>query len=127
MNLSVFALAPSMEQTKELISNSKDAILLTVDAIPGTRAHFFQDLINGTSLWLKSNGIFQLNDLSGYNSGAILAQKMVFANNDISIWHQDQRFSFTCKVNLKTGFCFGWLIDRRYSKSYRILDPGKIS
>lgn len=90
-----------------------------------SRAYFFRDLQMGTILCIASNNTFSLHDPAGYRSGIIQAQQMKFEVNGISVWHQDQRFSFTCQADITTGFCFGWLIDRRYSKSYRILDPGK--
>ncbi len=125
-SFSVIVFGPTMEKFTNCISNDPDAsAILTIGVERVIQAHFFHDLICGTSLWLKANGTFQLNDPSGYNTGPVLAQKMVFADDDVSIWHQDLRISFTCQANLKTGFCFGWLIDRRYSKSCRILDPGK--
>lgn len=126
MNFSVIVLGPSMAKIQDGNSIDRNTnMVMTTDAPPAIQTHIFQDVVNGTSLWLKSCGTFQLNDRYGYNSGTVLAQQMVFEKDDISVWHQDERFSFTCHANLKTGFCFGWLIDRTYSKSCRILDPGK--
>ncbi|GEM_PF-3143530 len=127
MEFSVIAVTPSGWRVEELSSaNSNVTALLTIGVSRADRAHLFRDLITGTSLWIYSNSTFQLSDPDGYSSGTIWAQQMVFTQNDVSVWHQDWRFSFTCNANFKTGFCFGWLIDRRYNKSYRILDPGRV-
>ncbi|MFO8101986.1 MAG: hypothetical protein R6U37_07475 [Dehalococcoidia bacterium] len=98
---------------------------LTIAVSPQERVYFFRDLITGTALFINVNNTFKLIDRDGYNSGIVRANQMNFNRNDVSIWHQDQRFSFTCTANLHTSFCFGWLVDRRFSKSLRILDPGR--
>ena len=125
MEFSVIAVTSPGWRVEEY-SSANTTAMLTIGINNASRIHLFRDLITGTSLWINSNSTFQLSDPAGYNSGTVLAQQMVLKQDDISVWHQDQRFSFTCHANLKTGFCFGWLIDRTYSKSYRVLDPGRV-
>ena len=127
-NFSVFTLTPSEWRDNEYSSiDSNIAAMLTIRFERTNHSHFFRDLQTGTILCINSNSTFSLKDTGGYVSGTILAQQMHFKRHSICVRHQDQRFSFTCNADLKTGFCFGWLVDRRYSKSYRILDPGKVS
>ncbi len=123
---STFIITPSGWRNDEYsYTNSNIAAMLTINIEKTNHSHFFRDLQTGTVLCINSNSTFSLNDMVGYASGTIFAQRMQLKRNSIIIWHQDQRFSFTCNADLKTGFCFGWLVDRRYGKSYRILDPGK--
>ncbi len=107
------------------LTNEKPSAFLTIAVPPESRVYCFRDSITGASLFINANNTFRLIDRDGYNSGTVWTRQMVFEKNNVSIWHQDQRFSFTCNANLKTGFCFGWLIDRTYGKSCRVLDPGR--
>jgi hypothetical protein len=110
---------------KVITSSENPLILITASVQSENKAFFFRDLQMGTILGIYSNNTFSLQDPAGYNSGIIFARQMRFEGYDISVWHQDDRFSFTCQANHVTGFCFGWFIDRTYGKSCRILDPGK--
>lgn len=102
----------------------QNAFLLARTNLP-LDSHVFRDLQTGTILIINSDSTFSVNDPEGYTSGKVRAQQMQFEGHHINIWHQDWRFSFTCSANLKTSFCFGWLVDRRFCKSCRILDPGR--
>ncbi len=126
VEFSVMTMTPQGWPAEAICSQKKGpAAFLTVAVPPKSRAYFFRDLITGASLFINANKTFQLIDRDGYNSGIVQAEQISINRSNVSIWHQDQRFSFTCHANLMTGFCFGWLIDRIYGKSCRVLDPGK--
>ncbi|MFO8009621.1 MAG: hypothetical protein R6U89_02300 [Dehalococcoidia bacterium] len=124
---SVITLTPQSRREKDIsLPPSRSNAVLAMAIPPNARSHFFRDLATGTSLCINTNNTFRLIDPDGYSTGVVWAQQMVFKEHDVSVWHQDQRFSFTCHASLRTGFCFGWLIDRLYSRSYRVLDPGRV-
>ena len=125
INFSILTVTPHSWRPYPQREGTGENAFLLASGYQTSRSHFFRDLQTGIILCICSNSTFFLQDPKGYASGTVLAQQMQFEGHDINVWHQDQRFSFTCQANLITGFCFGWLIDRRYSKSYRILDPGK--
>ena len=77
---------------------------LTVAVSPEDRFHFFRDLITGAALFINVNNTFQMMDREGYNSGIVRAKQMNFNCNEVNVWHQDPRFSFTCTANLRTSF-----------------------
>ena len=124
LDLSVIVTIPSGWQETSGLSDCDSNAILTVGVTGAQHSLCFRDLHNGTVLHINSDSTFTLHDSSGYTSGAVHAQQMQFEGYDMNIWHQDRRFTFTCNVNLATGFCFGWLIDRSFRKSWRILDPG---
>lgn len=123
MRFSVIAVAMPLRDAFGPSGNVDAVLTLTLSRTD--QSYFFTDLESGVLLWLSTNNTFQLADPSGYNSGAVRAQQMQFEGNEISVWHQDERLSFSCHANTSTGFCFGWLIDRTCSRSCRILDPGR--
>jgi len=128
MELSIFTFTPvgwrSHSEKHGLIS--RENALMLAGAQRTERTHFFRDLQTGMLLCLNANHTFSVMDPGGYTSGIIRAQRMAFKGNGVTVWHQDERFSFTCQADLRSGFCFGWLVDRSRGKSYRILDPGRI-
>lgn len=104
--------------------SNENTVVITVTVTGTTATHIFADPWRGTKLYVDINDkTFRFTAPDDYDSGIVKADRMKIKHGRITIWHRDANIGFTCRANINTDFCLGWLRNRVNGEQYFIFDP----